>query len=280
MENKSKVISFIDFLKAEFGIGRDKRYNGEPIKSLKGKKGAVKFLPFDFQKKPKELEKVLAVKIADEEEKEIKNTKDLDDLRVNQWGEILEKNKIFSEKRKAKGFWNRIDLPKFTNVPGVLSFCREKESEEFTFHPSMRAVSLVIAVLIFSIFSLATFPEVARQLKNGATNAFALENDEVKRNDQPIDKELLAQYIRDNDNEIKNRLAAGKGEVKVKEDEIFGRVAGAMETATSVIKEKNGTNDLFLSAKKQVVNFFEGAAEIQNGIITNFENFISDQLTR
>jgi hypothetical protein len=288
MDNNYKI-DFIEFLKREFGFKRVE--NCQPVSAVLNvglpaeKKSATKKFKWLIPNQSKDLAKVLDIKIA--EEKDIDSGEetgtDFDDTRVDDWQQEVKnfKNNLPIERKPAFSFkkiFVNIFAQPFSNVPGILSYCREEEPEEKQSPAGFKYLSLIIIVFIFSAYCVVLFPKETKELahfnekifieswyKNGNTaNTQNVATAKINPSD-------LANFIRINADKLKLTPDNKQSFVLLSQDDILGRPAAAEESNNSITKENK--DNWLVKIGNVEAEIIDGAANILYSLGEKQKNF-------
>lgn len=283
LDNYKNSGDIIEFLKKEFKIYCESVESPEKNKEYCNKKKAVRGKPLRFENaisktEKHELQKVLEVKLGDYSGKVkaiSEDFDDIDDIQSDAWQKLLNEQKI--EFLKKKNFFSKNNFLNFafplTNVPGIVSYCREKEKEANTLHLSVQYASLALAVLMISILIVVALPEASRKFSKFTLKAFAIEGEGVKEKNtiQPVDKILLSDFIKNNNDKIEVDLASGEAEYEISEKDLNEAKDNTIEK-DSVKEEKN--DSLGKKLKDNLNNLAERQGEFFNEIAVSINKYL------
>lgn len=308
-QNNENIVSFLDFLKKESGLFFSKNSKKDSLitglnKSHKATK--IKFEMFGVNKS-KDLEKVLAVKISDDYKWQKGSSLDNDwfDNEVSRWSKYFfdVKNKLLkmSRSRKAKTTETLVNI--FThhhfNIPGLLSFCREKETETVSRHWSYSYLSLVLSTFVVTLLLVGIAPKAAYYI-NGISSQILINSWRGNSADsqsqhflqnKDIDDNILAEYIKKNSYKIRSSNQTGKNTFIIAGDDLFGRVAGATEDMPSTLVNSTAYNEPEASylyrlndVRQKLTNnlhqYFSSLSEKQEYFSYYLSNTLEDYLSR
>ncbi len=264
-------ISFIDFLKKEFGFNSStflamgkKESKGKIQSAAKSKKSK---LQWSLIRQPRNLANVLELKIeetgSDGEAK--KPAVDFEDESVLSWRQKfnISRQHLLSKKMKKKE--KKIGPLSFRqphfNVPGIFSYCRENDS-----CPETPVWSTQAAFLVFVSFAVAT-ASLLYLIGNGGLGGGNIEKSIVLKKEiiKPDDK-LLANFIKVNRDWLDSQFA-NSDTLAVKMEDVFGQIAGATEINNDLgaAEERLVENDFFTNELNILqAKFYNYLKELEN----------------
>ena len=253
MIEDNKKNNFIEFLKQEFGFSKTNFLSVNEIIVAKPQKSKEKKLRWSSLSQSRDLSKVLDIKMLDEDEVSMPDdvdSIDLDDAGADSWQKEIRnlKGALPVTKKSFFNFKNifvNIFAQPLSNVPGILSYCREEEPEEKLPPLGFKYLSLIIIVFIASAYCVVLFPKETKQLARfnerilveswyGNKKANSAQNIAAEVN---VNTDDLANFIRTNADKIKFSPEDKKSFVLLSQDDILGRPAAAEEQNNNIKTE-------------------------------------------
>ncbi|MCX6796343.1 MAG: hypothetical protein NTW06_02490 [Candidatus Falkowbacteria bacterium] len=282
---------FIEFLKQEnklshTGNQEDIVVSTKQNPSINRNNSFRKFKWF-APKSSRDLGKVLEIKFPNAEENGFstkENSIDLDDQQVDDWQQQLtnfKKSLPPSKKQEfnpQKSFINIFTQP-FLNVPGILSYCREKEENQNRTPLVFKYLSLVIIAFILATLGTFLLPDETQTLTEFTSKIlveswYPNKKATTKTNfvySPAVNSSRLADYIKNNSAKLSN-LSNNKLFILLTKDDILGLTAGASNIANNDQEVKNN-DSLVLVITNTTNTIVNSSSNLLNLLINKQKDF-------
>jgi hypothetical protein len=179
------------------------------------------------------------------------------------------------KKKKKSSIFNQIsNYFHYLSLP--IHFDKDKHELKFKYKPSwkLKLISLCFVSLIISLSVVVLAPNLSKKITSVTDQIFlapivlAFDIEQTDNQQIEINSQILANYILNHKDELKQKFAQGQTSIKIPEREFRGRVAGAYEESTENIDSRLKKNfEIVLShASNEIASFMDNTFDKQKSI--------------